>query len=211
MVKEKIFLIGLISLLLITAIVISGCVETGSVIQDTAPKCREEQVPYTEEEEYTEQEPYTDRECTQRKYDAKGGYLYTNYQTGKEEKYEWLLYSLFMIENGVEKPNLEEFQKYYITNYEDRLGTFRVKINYADEDNNYLESFIYHKKQVGPKETETGYISFSVLWKYKPGQAHGFWVSLDKPTFEECKTVTKYRTVIKTRTVTKYRTETVCE
>lgn len=163
------------------------------------------QIPYEETEPYNEQVPYSDQDCSYHDYDVKGGYLFTNLE-GQESKSDWgVLWGLSYADG---KPNLDTQIKYYITNYESRLGNFEIQINFVDNNNDYLESFTYDTVSVGPKETETGYIYFSALWNKKPGKASGYYVTLEKPTIEDCNTVTKYRTENKYRTVTKYRDET---
>ena len=193
-------------LLLSVLLMITSCANQTSSKQS----CRDVQVPYEAQEAYTEQEPYTDKECVSKEYDAKGGYIFVDTK-GNEIKSNWLIYGLFMTENGVEKPNTDTVQKYYVTNYESKLGSFGIRINYVGNDNKYIESFLYHTIEVGPKETETGNIAYSGLWTNKPGRANGFYISLDKPTFDECSTITKYRTATKYRTTTKYKTETKCD
>src|SRR3989304_6659870 len=126
--KTKKGQVAIIVAIIIGAIIIGGSVVyfatnsgsgiTGEVTQDTIgnsgsqdKNCKEVETPYQEQEEYYETVPYNDNKCIYRDYDSKGGYLVQNYQTGEENKYDWLIYGLFYA-NG--EPNLETVQKYYV-------------------------------------------------------------------------------------------------
>ena len=201
---------GILALAIIGTVFISGCTQQemtcnkpyikvgtdccldadGNSICDKDDKtvCRDEQIPYEE------QEPYSDKECTYRNYDAKGGYINEDGSWKGQWEIRWAL----------TEPASGFIQKYYITNYEDRMGSFSVRVNFWDAQNQFIESFVYQTISVGPDETEYGYLGNDAIWKNKPGKATSYNVGLDLPQIEECETVTKYRTV------TKYKTETVC-
>lgn len=179
--------IGLGSAIIIAAIVV--CAIPLKTVSYTV------NVPYTDVETYYETEPYT--ECTYRDYAAKGGY--TN-----GWKSDWEIRTSLFDTGG--NPVTSGSLKFYIKNYEDRLGSFTVRINFWDTDPSFVEAFDYHTISVGPGETEYGYISYNWLWQNKPGRARSFNVRLDVPQIEECET--KYKDVEKQRTVTKYRQET---
>lgn len=112
-----------------------------------------------------------------RDYDAKGGYI-----SNDGTKVDWReRFSLFDTHGH---PVLDSSLRFYVTNYEDRLGKFTVRVNFWD-DNDLVESFDYRTISVGPHETEYGYISFEALWRHKPGRADSFNVALDVPQIKE--------------------------
>ncbi len=157
-------------------------------------------VPYEDVETYYENESYTDRECAYRDYNVEGGYVIDSWKT------DWASpYRLFDADGN---PITLGTLNFYITNYEDKLGSFPIRINFLDADKSYLGALVYRTMPVGPGETEYGYISYSFLWESGYGGAHYFNVELIAPQIEACENVTKYRDVEKQRNVTKYREET---
>jgi hypothetical protein len=118
-------------------------------------------------------------DTTYRDYDAKGGYI----SEDGSQKYDWgIRYGLFDVSGN---PVTSGTLKFYIKNYEDRLGEFTVVVNFWDENANFIESFDYQTISVGPGETEYGYISYKALWQHKPARADSFNVALDVPQIEE--------------------------
>lgn len=189
----------------------SGGQSSSSSSQYQTPNCANVQVPYDAQEEYTEQVPYADQECNSRQYDAKAGYVSSDGQ-----KSEWLIWSLYAESTDLNGIKTEEPlsgtapYQWYITNYENKLGEFEIRVNYVDNSNDYLDSLSYGKIKVGPKETETGPVSFTYIYDNKPRGASGFYLFLVAPILEECNSITKYQSVPKSRTITKYRTEYKC-
>lgn len=116
-------------------------------------------------------------EGSTRDYDAKGGYI-------NEEgtwKGDWGIGHGLFDTGG--NPVTSGTLKFYIKNYEDRLGRFTVRINFWDKNDSFVEAFDYKTISVGPGETEYGYISYNYLWENKPGRARYFNVQLDVPQY----------------------------
>ncbi len=187
---------------------------TGKVVSDSedfnsedliVKSCVDVEVPHQIQQTYMDKVPYTDKDCEHRRYDAKAGYI----SEDGSWKGEWtILYGLF---NTGDEPVTEERLKYYIINYEERLGDFIIRVNYYDSKGNFIESYNYIIKKVGPKETEYDYIYYELLWKHKPENAESFNVALVSPDLETCQSITKYRKITKTRTVIVYTTEQRCD
>jgi len=210
---KKALIIGgiILAVLIIASVVIFAVPMPYSATQqyvETVPydaqESYSEKEPYSATETYYESESYKDQECEYRDYDGKGGYI----SEDGSQKWDWYVaHSLYYSGN---EPNTDTQTRYYITNYENKMGSFKIKISFWnwDNDKERLGDYIYKTIIVGPHETEYGYIYYSVLWNNKLPKADTFAIQLEEPQLEECETVTKWRDVPKTRTVTKYRDET---
>ncbi len=167
--------------------------------------CRYENLPYETTENYWDTEPRTKEKCDSVEYQAKAEY-YNEYNGNTYDIN--LIYSLFYSDG---KPNTETSTEYRIKNYEDKLGSFGIKVNFVDNKNDYIESYIYDTIDVGPKETEYRHLYYGSIWRNKPGSASAFYVTLVKPTLQECKNVTELEQVFKSKPVVKYREQRICD
>ncbi len=187
----------IVLLLIISISLINGC----SLQQG---KCEEFQIPYEAQEKHTEQQSYNETNCTSRNYRAEGGYL-SDY--GNVE-YDWTaVYGLFY-PNGT--PIRNTTRRFYMKNYDDRIGRFVVRINLWDNESLLVDSFDYLAVYLAPDETRHGNLSYSSLWQNRSGKAYSFSVQLEIPKIEECVNITGNRTVTRHINVTKYTTEKIC-
>ncbi len=174
---------------------------TGRIIYDNR-ECRTERVPYESVEEYPETVPYTERICISDEYDADAGYI----EDGRE--ISWSSRQSLFDSDG--DPIVNRTRRYFIENFEDESGRFRIIANYFDSNNRMIDSFVYDRVSIRGDDREEGTISYRILWENKPGRARSFNLELDSPDLQSCDFVTKYRTVIKTRKTVLYRNEEVC-
>lgn len=194
-------LIGIILLVLVfRGLNLEGL--TGGIVYDNR-ECRTERVPYQAVEEYPETVPYTERICISEEHDAEAGYIDDNRERS------WSARQNLFDSDG--NPIINRTRRYFIENFEEESGRFRIIVNYYDSNNRKIDSFVYDRVSVRGDDREEGTISYRVLWENKPGRARSFNLELGKPDLESCEFITRYRTVIRTRVVTSYRNERICD
>lgn len=223
MAKEKIFLISLISLLLITIVLISGCDLSGFATKSinnatnttkcntinesyteqepyTDQECKDVQVPYNAQETYYEKEPYTTQECNNRYLQASQVSFYVNY--GKDTTCTKHDFWGRCIEMNV-------YCVLTVRNIDTKAGTWTYDMIVKNTD-------LMNEQDLG---TQSAYLSPTVdrtiTWAYNTNRVDDhftcYYTITSTPQVTECKDVIKYRDVAKTRTVTKYNTERQCE
>lgn len=166
--------------------------------------CADVKIPYELHEKRTEQHSYNETNCTSRNYRAEGGYLS---EYGNVE-YDWTaVYGLFYPDGT---PIKNTTRRFYMKNYDDRIGRFVVRINLWDNESLPVDTFDYLAVYLAPNEIKHGNLSYSSLWQNRSGKAYSFSVQLEIPKIEECANITRNRTITTYINVTKYRTENIC-
>lgn len=95
---------------------------------------------------------------------------------------EWgVKYGLFTEDS---KPITEANQIYNITNSEDRLVNFDIKIDFWDKSNNFIESFKYGSVLLNPKDIEFITINYEKIQQNIPEGAESFNVNLGEPNYK---------------------------
>lgn len=197
---SKYWLHGILAIAVIGAIFISGCVQQQS--------CREVQVPYEDTEYYIESEPYVDETCFPEYMDGELGKFY---DFGGEEMEK--IGALTVIN---EETRYEPI-KYYVENFENRAGTFKVYVGFMEEaPGGYSllpdsKSILIDTFKINANRRKIAYFYISSIWDKIPRGADAIYMDQDGEEYEDCKETTRYRDVEKSRTVIRYKTETQCE
>lgn len=147
--------------------------------------CRQEQVPYEEQENYYETVPYTDQECENKQ-------LVYKKDTGSCT--DWV--DNWFSENTPAKYSCT------ITNLDSEGGVFSLDLGFNIGSEQLKET---QSKYVYPQSSETFYVE-------RDSAIDGcFCNEASIPTKQVCRDVIKYKDIARTRTVTKYKTEEVCD
>ncbi len=195
--------------LIIGAVIFSNSNLTGNVVNEGSQdsqasgdsifkkNCRQEQVPYEEQETYYETMPYTDQECNTRYLEDYAEEFSTN-----EACTDWSFWGTTCLEKIV-------YCTYKLKNIDTTSGTWTIGMKLKNLDL-MSEVNLGEKSQNIPQS-----VTKTFEWTYSTNRGEDSFTceitNYKRPTTQECQSVTKYKDVARTRTVTKYKTEEVCD